>query len=115
MLLASGADYLTTFEPGQLDALVLLFLNLHEQVALIWGLFFSLHLLFLGYLVTKSSYIPKLVGILLLVASLSYIVQGFGSIVLPRYEEAFATIGFLSMVELALPLWLVIKGVRDKS
>jgi hypothetical protein len=114
LLLASGADYLTVFEPGQLDALVFLFLNLHEQIALIWGLFFSLHLLILGYLVYKSGYIPRLVGILLLVASLSYLIQGFGSILLPGYEETFATIGFLSMVELALPLWLVIKGVKDR-
>ena len=86
-----------------------LFLNLHEQIALIWGLFFSLHLLILGYLVYKSGYIPRLVGILLLVASLSYLIQGFGSILLPGYEETFATICFLSMVELALPLWLVIR------
>jgi hypothetical protein len=54
LLLLSGADYLAVFEPGQLHALVLLFLNAHESVALIWGLFFGLHLLVLGYLVLAT-------------------------------------------------------------
>jgi hypothetical protein len=114
LLLTGGGDYLTAFEPGQLNALVLLFLNLHEVVTYVWGLFFSLHLLFLGYLVYKSGYIPKLVGILLLVASLCYLIQDFGNILLPRYEDAFAIVGLVSMVELALPIWLLIKGVRDE-
>ena len=113
LLLLSGADYLTVFRPDQLHALVLLFLDVHENVALLWGLFFGLHLFFLGYLVFKSGYIPRLVGVLLFVASLCYLAQSFGNILVPQYEAMFATIGFLSMVELALPLWLLIKGVKD--
>jgi hypothetical protein len=50
LLLLSGAGYLTAFEPDQLYALVLLFLNAYDYVVLIWGLFFALHLFFLGYL-----------------------------------------------------------------
>ena len=112
LLLLSGAGYLTVFEPEQLYALVLLFLNAHEQVALIWGLFFGLHLFFLGYLVYKSGYISRIVGILLVIASLCYLIQSFGNILLPTYAELFAQVGFLSMIELALPLWLLIKGVN---
>jgi hypothetical protein len=111
LLLLSGAGYLTVFAPEQLHTLALLFLNLHEQVALIWGLFFGLHLLFSGYLVYKSGYIHKAVGVLLIVAGVCYLVQSWGNMLLPQYAETFATIGFLSMVELALPLWLLIKGV----
>jgi hypothetical protein len=115
LLLLSGADYLQVFEPDQLHALVLLFLNAHEYVALIWGLFFGLHLFFLGYLVYKSGYIPRIVGVLLVVASLCYLLQSVGNILLPEYEEIFATIGFLSIIELAFPLWLLIKGVKDQQ
>ncbi|MFB0533833.1 MAG: DUF4386 domain-containing protein [Anaerolineae bacterium] len=115
LLLLSGADYLTVFEPDQLYALVLLFLNAHEYVVLIWGLFFGLHLLVLGYLVYKSGYIPRIVGVLLVFASLCYLIQTFGNILLPKYEEIFATIGFLSIIELAFPLWLLIKGVKDQQ
>jgi hypothetical protein len=112
LLLLSGAGYLTVFEPDQLHALVLLFLNAHEYVVLVWGLFFGLHLFFLGYLVYKSGYIPRILGVLLIIASLCYLAQSFGNILLPKYEEIFATIGFLSILELAFPLWLLIKGVN---
>jgi len=115
LLLLSGADYLTVFKPDQLHALVLLFLNAHEYVVHIWGLFFSLHLFFLGYLVYKSGYIPRILGVLLVIASLCYLTQSFGNILLPKYEEIFALIGFVSIIELAFPLWLVIKGVRDQQ
>jgi hypothetical protein len=112
LLLVSGATYSTLFGPNQLHALVLLFLNAHEYVALIWGLFFGLHLLALGYLVYKSGYMPKILGILLIIVSLCYLTQSFGNILLPKYKEILATIGFLSIIEIAFPLWLLIKGVN---
>jgi len=112
LLLLSGAGYLTVFEPAQLHALVLLFLNVHQSVVLIWGLSFGLHLLVLGYLVYKSEYIPGIVGVLLVIASLCYLIQSFGSILYPNSEETFALVGYLSIVEIALPLWLLIKGVN---
>ena len=115
LLLLSGAGYLTVFEPDQLYALVLLFLNAHEYVVLIWGLFFGLHLFVLGYLVYKSGYIPRILGVLLVIASLCYLTQSFGNILLPQYEEIFASVGLLSMIELAFPLWLLIKGVKDQQ
>jgi hypothetical protein len=114
LLLLSGVGYLKAFEPGQLHALVLLFLSAHESVTLIWGIFFALHLFFLGYLVYKSGYIPRILGILLVIASLCYLIQSFGIILLPEFENAFSLVGFVSIVELAFPLWLVIKGVRDQ-
>jgi hypothetical protein len=112
LLLLSGTSYLTVFAPDQLHALVMLFLNAHENVVLIWGLFFSLHLLVFGYLVYMSGYIPKIIGILLVVASLPYLIQGFGNILFPQYKETFTSIAFLSSIEIALPLWLLIKGVN---
>jgi hypothetical protein len=115
LLLLSGADYLTVFEPDQLHALVLLFLNAYGYVTHIWGLFFSLHLFFLGYLVYKSGYIPSILGIVLVIASVFYLIQSWGNILLPKYEEIFAWVGFLSIIELAFPIWLVIKGVKDQQ
>ena len=112
LLLLSGAGYLTVFAPDQLDTLALLFLNAHADAILIWGLFFSLHLFLYGYLVYKSGYIPRLIGVLLIIASLSYLLQGFGNILFPQYKGVFTSIGFLSSIEIALPLWLLIKGVN---
>jgi hypothetical protein len=113
--LLSGADFLAVYEPDQLYALALLFLNANVSVEHIWGLFFALHLFFLGYLVYKSGYIPRILGIVLVVASACYIIQGWGNILLPTYEEIFAVVGWISIIEVALPLWLVIKGVRDQQ
>jgi hypothetical protein len=87
LLLLGGAGYLTVFEPDQLDALVLLFLDAHERVAFIWGLFLGLHLLLLGYLVYKSGYIPRITGVLLVVAALCYLTQSFGNILIPNTKK----------------------------
>lgn len=115
LLLLSGADYLTVFGPDQLHALVLLFLNAHEYVVLIWGLFSGLHLLVLGYLVYRSGYLPRILGVFLVLASLCYLAQSTGNILFPKHEEILAWVGLLSMVELSFPLWLLIKGVRGQQ
>lgn len=112
LLLLSGATYLAVFAPDQLQALVLLFLNAHATVVLIWGLFFGLHLLVSGYLIYKSGYISKIPGVLLIIAGFCYLIQSFGNILLPQNAALFTSIGSLSFLEVALPLWLLIKGVN---
>jgi len=110
--LVSGEGSLAGFAPAQAQALVLLFLNGHEAVVHIWGLFFGLHLLVLGYLVYKARYIPSFVGFFLLVAAFCYLVQNFGTILFPQYAALYTMIGYFSAVEIVLPLWLVMKGVK---
>ena len=112
LLLVSGAGYLTVFAPDQVHALVLLFLNAHADVALIWGLFFGLHLCVLGYLVYMSSYIPRVLGVVLIIVSGCYFIQSFGTILFPKSAAIFASVGYLSIIEIAFPLWLLMKGVH---
>jgi hypothetical protein len=52
--------------------------------------------------------------VVLVVTALCYLIQSFGNILLPQYKEIFTTIGFLAIIELAFPLWLLIKGVKDQ-
>jgi hypothetical protein len=113
LILLSGAGYLTVFQPDQLHALVLLFLNAYEYVALIWGTFFGLHLLVLGYLLFKSGYFPRILGVLLVFASLGYLIDSFGNFLLPQYEEIFASVVVVLALlgELPFTLWLLLKGV----
>jgi len=115
LLLLSGASYLTVFAPDQLQAFALLFLNAHETVTFIWGLFFGLHLLIFGYLVYKSGYLPKFLGITLLVVALCYFIQDFGNVLLPQYKALFTSIGSLAFLEIVFPLWLLIKGVNAEQ
>src|SRR5215211_7351033 len=115
LLLLGDAEYLTAFEPGQLHALVLLFLNLHESGIYVWQVFFALHWVAVGYLVFKSGFFPKILGIMLMVTCLGYLIDSFGIL--------FPSSGALSIVssvllaagvigELSFTLWLLIKGVN---
>ncbi len=114
LLLLGGAGYLTVFEPAQLQALALFFLVAYEYVALIWGAFFALHLLLLGYLVYQSGYFPRILGVLLLLASLGYFIDSFGNFLAPQYKELYASIVIATALlgELAFAFWLLIKGVN---
>ena len=114
LLLLSGAGYLTVFEPQQLHALVLVFLDAYEYLVLVWGIFFGFHLLVLGYLLFKSGYFPRILGILVLVASAGYLVDSFGNFLFPQYHEVFSTVVVILALpgELLLALWLLIKGVN---
>ena len=115
--LLSGADYLTVFGADQLHALVLLFLNGHSIGYSIGLVLFGLSLFVLGYLVFKSGYFPRILGVLLIIASLGYLIDSFASFLLPTYEAyeaTFALVVFLPAFigELSMCLWLLVKGVN---
>lgn len=113
--MSSGAGIITVFEPVQLQAWTLLFMDFHSTGYLIAGAFFGLHCLLLGYLLYKSEQFPDFLGILLVIASVGYLVETFGTILVPAYEEMYVWMVALSagIAELTLCLWLLIKGVRS--
>ena len=117
LLLLSGTDYLAVFDTNQLQALAMLFLNGHNLGFLIGLVFFGVHLLLLSYLIFKSSYIPKILGVLLILSSLGYLIDSFANFLLPNYAD-YETI-FLLLVaipgiigELSFTLWLLLKGTK---
>ena len=115
LLLLSGADYLTVFETDQLHAQAMLFLNAFNYGWLIGLVFFGFHLFVLGYLIFKSGYIPRILGVLLIIASLAYLVDSFANVLLPNYENYEAMFSLVVVVpaviaELSLCLWLLLKG-----
>ena len=107
--LLSGADYLLkAYTTDQLQALVYLLIGLHDQGLLIAHIFFGLWLFPMGYLVFKSGFIPKIVGILLMIAGVGYVVQGFAAFL----GYSVNIILFTGLGELVFLLWLLIKGVN---
>ncbi|MDX1521894.1 MAG: DUF4386 domain-containing protein [Anaerolineae bacterium] len=112
-LLRGGTGYLVVFEPDQLNALVLLFMEVNAFVIIIWGLLFGFHLLLLGYLVYKSGFWPRFLGILLLIGSLGYLAQSYGHLLAPQYDNLLSTVVVVLSVpgELAFTVWLLWKGV----
>lgn len=113
--LLSGADYLTAFNSNQLQAQVMIFLDAFNNTWLIGLLFFGMHLYFLSYLIIKSNYIPKILGVFLFIASVGYLADSFASFLLPNYknyQEIFLLIVLVPGLigELSFCLWLLIKG-----
>lgn len=113
-LLVGGGSYLAVFGPEQIDALVLLSLNAFDYMILVWGFFFGLHLLLLGYLVYKSGYFPRLLGALLVLSSFGYLIESYGKFMAPQHAELFSTIvqvlGVLG--ELPFTIYLLWKGIN---
>ena len=115
--LLSGEGYLTVFSTGQLHSLVLLFLEAHSTGYAIGLVFFGINCFILGYLIFKSGYIPKTLGILLIVASFGYLIDSFANFLLPNYESyenIFLPLVFVPafIAELSLCLWLLVKGIK---
>ncbi len=113
LILVSGADFLSVFDKLQLDALAYLFLRLHSQgidvVAIFWGLW----LFPFGLLVIRSGFIPRILGVLLMIAGIGNVAGSFTSLLLPQYAKLvgqFATV--LSFGELPIIFWLLIWGAR---
>jgi hypothetical protein len=108
--LLSGSDYLTVIEPTQLHAQVMLSINAFSDGWAIGFVFFGLHLALLGYLAFKSGYIPKILGVLLMVAGLSYLIDYFGKFLFPNFDVAISLV--LGWGELIFMFWLLFKGVK---
>ena len=104
----SDADYLAAFELNQLHAQTMLSLNAFNNGWNIGLVFFGFHLALLGYLVFKSDYIPKFLGVLLMIAGLGYTVDSFLIYILPTYEATISMVTFIG--ELLFMFWLLFKG-----
>jgi hypothetical protein len=106
--LLSGADYLNVFTTEQLQALVYFFVRLHSQGFNIAQIFWGLWLFPMGYLVFKSGFLPRILGVLLMIGCLGYVIQSFAAFLGYNVSIIFYT----SWGELLFLLWLLIKGVN---
>ncbi len=109
LLLLHGANYLTAFTAGQFQALVPLFLDLHQFGISVAGIFWGIWLFPMGYLVFKSGFLPRILGVLLIIGCFGYLIDSFAVFFLPNYKASVALFTFWG--EVLLPLWLLIKGV----
>jgi len=105
------AAVLLLADGGELSqALMALFIDMHEFGIQIASIFWGLWLFPMGYLVFKSNYIPKIIGILLMVGCVGYLFDAIVFFLFPDVGLAVAQFTFIG--ELLLPLWLVIMGVN---
>ncbi len=113
LLVLSGSDFLTTFSLDQVRASVPLFLNLHEHGVFIAQIFWGLWLFPMGYLIFKSNFLPKALGILMIIGGFGYLVDSFVYFIFPDFDVTVSEFTFLG--ELLLPLWLMFKGVNHEQ
>jgi hypothetical protein len=114
LLLVSGADYLKVFQPDQLQAQAMFFVNLYKNGSIIAQVPYGIWLLPLGYLVIKSRFLPKLLGILLVADCFGLLVYVFQRFLLPDYEViSYPCLAISFIAEVSLALWLLIKGAND--
>lgn len=117
LLLLGGADYLNVIEHGQLQAQALLSLKSHTFGYHISLVFFGFHCLLVGYLLFKSEYLPRILGVGLIIAGLCYLTNSFTNALFPATGAIISPAILLPclIAELSLTLWLLIKGVNQQK
>jgi len=114
LTMVRGSDFLSAFDKPQRDALAMLFLRLrdHQNTAaeILWGLW----LIPLAILVYRSRFLPRFLGVWLVINGLAYLTMSFTGILLShQYQQKVFTYSQPALAgELALMLWLVIKGAQ---
>jgi len=120
LLLLGGASGLSAFGAEQRYALALMFLTAHGYGYAVGLVFFGACCAVLGYLVLRSRYVPRVLGVLLLVAAVGYVADSLARTLLLDYasaETVFAALVFAPafIAELSFALWLLIKGVDTST
>jgi len=113
-LLLSGADYLKVFPTDQVQSLAMFFLYLYKNGFMIAQFFYAAWLLPLGYLVFKSGYLPKILGIIVMIECFAWLIYPLQFFLFPTYEfiaYLSSAVGFIG--EFSLAFWLLIKGVKE--
>lgn len=109
ILLLNGG-YLPAFGTTQFNALLMLFLDLYTHGVFIAGIFWGLWLFPLSYLVFKSGFIPKIIGVFLTIAGLGYVVDSLLRFLMPGYTMALSSYTFIG--ELMIIFWLLFRGAK---
>lgn len=117
LTLLSGDDYLKVLGTDQLQAQILLQLEYYNNGIQLASVFWGLWLLPFGYLVFKSGFLPKLLGVLLMAGFVGYLINTFGSLLFQDYS-GLGISGIVSLPatlgEIGTCLWLLIMGVKEK-
>ena len=113
LILVSGADFLSVFTQGQKDAMAMMFLRLHSHGNIVNSIFWGLWLLPLAVLVFKSRFLPRVLGVFLIIASAGYVIGSVTYLLLPHYGLLVSRFAIIAegLGEVPLIFWLLFKGV----
>lgn len=114
LALLSGGTWLHGIDSQALQSLAYLSLKLYDNGFAIALIPFGLHCIFLGYLIYRSTYLPKTIGVLMTLAGVGYVLNSFALIAAPRFSDAtfIVMLVFGLLGEVGLTLWLLVFGVN---
>jgi len=116
LLLVRGANFLSVFDQPQRDALAMLFLRLHGHGVLVNEVFWGLWLFPFGLLAYKSRFLPRILGVWLMINCFAYLADSVTGLLWPQYEVTVSNWVFPIMFgELAMMLWLIIMGAKERQ
>ncbi len=108
-------ELLTTFDLSQKQDVAMLFLTINNNGVLVLETFWGLWLFPFGLLVWKSGFMPRVLGVFLILCGVAYVLLSFVSILFPDYKTLFTQLGtpFFILGEISIMLWLLFKGVKS--
>jgi len=117
LVLLRDVEWLSAFDEAQRQAMAMVFLRMRGQATTLAMAFWGLWLLPFGALVFRSGFIPRALGVLLFIAGVSYAVSSLASLLAPDYGRIVSRwlLAPAAVGELAIILWLAIRGVRHGS
>jgi len=116
LFLLGSKHYLTALTVQQLQVLAYVSLELHGVGYNIDLVFFGLFCGLIGYLMYRSTFIPRIIGVLMVFAGLSYLVNSFAQFLAPAFaEHLYPYILIPAFGEVALAVWLFVKGVNPEK
>jgi hypothetical protein len=117
LVLVSKASFLSGLSAGQIGSLVMMFLSLQDGGTALAEVFWGLWLLPLGMLAYKSGFIPRTIGVLLVMACFAYVAHALTWVLVPGAAGLANNLGmpFEIAGEVSLLLYLLVKGVRQRD
>jgi len=114
LTLVRGESFLSVFDQAQREALAMLFLRLHGQGFVAAQIFWGLWLLPFGLLVYKSRFLPRILGVWLIIGCFGYLADSFTSLLWPAYVDVVSKVAFVpELGEVAVMFWLLIRGAKE--
>jgi hypothetical protein len=114
MLLVDGTSQMHAFSAQHLEGLAYLFINIYKTGFVTAQLFFSTWLFPLGYLVYRSKFLPRFLGVLLMLDGLGVLIWYLQGLLVPAYPAiSYPGLAVSFIAEVGLGLWLLVKGVKD--
>ena len=114
-LMIFKGEILKTFELSQRQDIAMLFFKINDYGGITLEMFWGLWLLPFGQLVYRSGFIPRILGVFLIINGITYIIHCFTQLLFPNYQALVGQIAmpFWILGEISITLWLLIKGVKN--